>query len=164
MRRRGFPVLRLLRALLVLVIGIGLYLVIPIPGENGLSAVVVLLLALAAVLAVTGWAVQRAWVMDKVGDRVRLLALVLYVAVIVFALAYTWVGAVDPGAFTERMDRMDALYFTVTVLATVGFGDITAVTTEARLLVTFQMAFNIMVVSTAIGLIVNTPRSSQPRD
>jgi hypothetical protein len=32
-----------------------------------------------------------------------------------------------------------ALYFTVTVLATVGFGDITAQTAGARLLVTAQM-------------------------
>jgi voltage-gated potassium channel len=37
------------------------------------------------------------------------------------------------------MTHTDALYFTVTVFATVGFGDITARTDTARLLVTVQI-------------------------
>ena len=35
-------------------------------------------------------------------------------------------GSRYPGAFTERMNRLDSLYFVITVFATVGFGDITA--------------------------------------
>lgn len=162
-RRRGFPVLRLIRAMVVTAIGLALYLVVPLPRENTVSEVVILVLALGAVVAVAGWAVQRAWLKEKVAERLRLLALVLYVAVIVFALAYVSIGTSNPAAFTESMDRVDALYFTATVLATVGFGDITAVSHGARLLVTFQMVFNILVVSTALGLIINAPRQSAER-
>ena len=100
---------------------------------------------------------------EKVAERMRLLALVLYVAAIVFALAYVSISASDPASFTQPMDRVDALYFTATVLATVGFGDITAVSQPARLLVTFQMVFNVLVISTALGLIINAPRQAAER-
>ncbi len=32
----------------------------------------------------------------------------------------------DPAAFNETLTRIDSLYFTLTVFATVGFGDIAA--------------------------------------
>ncbi|TKR27021.1 two pore domain potassium channel family protein [Cellulomonas hominis] len=59
--------------------------------------------------------------------------------VVLFAAGYTSLSDAVPGAFTEPVDRLDALYFTMTVLATVGFGDITPVTGPARVVVTLQM-------------------------
>jgi hypothetical protein len=41
------------------------------------------------------------------------------------------------------MDKVGAMYFTVTVFSTVGFGDITAKTDLARTLVTVQMLVNL---------------------
>ena len=46
--------------------------------------------------------------------------------------------------------RTDALYFTVTVFSTVGFGDIVAVSQPARLVVTVQMLLDLL----ALGLVV----------
>jgi len=43
------------------------------------------------------------------------------------------------------MKKIDAMYFTVTVFSTVGFGDITAKTDLARSIVTIQMLFNLVV-------------------
>ncbi|MFE4197945.1 potassium channel family protein [Paenarthrobacter sp. NPDC056912] len=62
---------------------------------------------------------------------------VLFVSL--FSLLYTAIATSDPLAFTEPLDRLDALYFTTTTLATVGFGDITPVTDLARAVVTVQM-------------------------
>lgn len=59
--------------------------------------------------------------------------------IVLFAAGYTSLSEADAGAFTEPVDRLDALYFTMTVLATVGFGDITPVTGPARVVVTVQM-------------------------
>lgn len=59
--------------------------------------------------------------------------------VVLFAGGYAALSETTPGAFTEPVDRVDALYFTMTVLATVGFGDIAPVTAAARLVVTVQM-------------------------
>jgi hypothetical protein len=43
------------------------------------------------------------------------------------------------------MNRTDALYFTVTTFATVGFGDITATSQIARLMVTVQMVLDLLI-------------------
>ena len=51
------------------------------------------------------------------------------------------------------MTRTDALYFTVTVFSTVGFGDITAKTEAARLVVTGQMIADLVVIGLAVKVI-----------
>jgi voltage-gated potassium channel len=58
---------------------------------------------------------------------------------LVFASAYYVTGRIDADNFSEPLGRIDALYFSVTVFATVGFGDVVARTDVARLLVTLQM-------------------------
>ena len=51
---------------------------------------------------------------------------------------------------THPLTRTDTLYFTVTVFSTVGFGDITAASQSARLVVTAQMLLDLV----ALGLLV----------
>ena len=59
---------------------------------------------------------------------------------LLFARAYVTMANANPANFsTHPLTRTDALYFTVTVFATVGFGDITAVSQSARLEVTTQL-------------------------
>ncbi len=47
------------------------------------------------------------------------------------------------------------MYFTVTTLSTVGFGDITATGQAARLVVTLQMAFNLAFLGIVIRAFAN---------
>ncbi|WP_218005768.1 potassium channel family protein [Actinomadura hibisca] len=54
--------------------------------------------------------------------------------------------------------RLDALYFAMTTLGTVGFGDIVAVGQAARAVVTVQTAFDLLVVTTALSLVVGALR------
>jgi voltage-gated potassium channel len=42
------------------------------------------------------------------------------------------INGLNPGSYSEPMTRFDALYFTVTAFATVGFGGITPVSFPAR--------------------------------
>lgn len=67
-----------------------------------------------------------------------------------FAIAYALMSRDDPASFTQPMTRVDALYFTVTVFATVGFGDLAAVAEPARVVVTVQMLADLVL----IGVIV----------
>jgi hypothetical protein len=46
--------------------------------------------------------------------------------------------------FSQPLTRTGALYFSVTVFSTVGFGDITAKTDPARVIVTVQMFFDLI--------------------
>jgi voltage-gated potassium channel len=57
----------------------------------------------------------------------------------IFAGWYVMIQGENPGSFSERITHISALYFTVTVFATVGFGDIVATTDFARAVVTAQM-------------------------
>jgi subtilase family serine protease len=61
------------------------------------------------------------------------------------------------------MDKVDALYFTVTVFSTVGFGDITAKTDLARTLVTIQMLFNLVVVGLIAKVILGAVNVGQKK-
>ena len=60
-----------------------------------------------------------------------------------FSAVYFVMAASYPASFSEALSRMGALYFTVTVFATVGFGDITAVDDAARAVVTAQIVLNL---------------------
>jgi voltage-gated potassium channel len=57
----------------------------------------------------------------------------------IFAGFYVMIYGEDPTAFSEPITQVSGLYFTVTVFATVGFGDIVAQTDIARIIVTIQM-------------------------
>ena len=72
---------------------------------------------------------------------------------VVFAAVFYLTGHAQPDSFTEPMDKIGAMYFTVTVFSTVGFGDITAKTDLARTLVTIQMLFNLVVIGLAAKVI-----------
>lgn len=81
---------------------------------------------------------------------VESVALVLPLFLMLFAGTYVVLSTSDPGAFSEPVDRLDAVYFVVTVFATVGFGDISAASTTARVLVTGQMVGDLVL----IGLVL----------
>lgn len=65
---------------------------------------------------------------------------------LLFAATYVVIDGARPGSFTEPLSRTDALYFALTVFATVGFGDITPTTEIARVAVMIQMATGLIVV------------------
>ena len=56
--------------------------------------------------------------------------------------------------FSQPMTRTDALSLTVTVLATVGFGDITAKTGAARLVVIGQMSTDLIILGLGARVIL----------
>jgi CDP-diglyceride synthetase len=83
--------------------------------------------------------------------------------IVVFAAAYCTVDAQQPGAFSEALSRTDGLYFTVTVFATVGFGDISAVTQLARVLVTIQMLVGLLTVGVIAKVVFGAVQVAETR-
>ena len=84
---------------------------------------------------------------------------------LLFAATYFVMGRISASNFSETLTRTDALYFTVTVFATVGFGDITATSEGARALVTGQMVAGIVIVGIGARIIVDAikhGRQQQP--
>jgi len=81
-------------------------------------------------------------------------ALILVAAMFlaIFAMIYVMLSATNPDAFTEQLDPFNAYYFALTVLATVGFGDITPATTAARSVAMVQMAVDIAFIAVLIRI------------
>jgi voltage-gated potassium channel len=94
---------------------------------------------------------------------VRALAVGVPLLLVVFASAYCTVAAQQSGAFTESLNRTDALYFTVTVFATVGFGDISAVSELARILVTIQMVMGLITVGIIAKVVLGAVQVAETR-
>ncbi len=70
-------------------------------------------------------------------------------------------SADDPAAFTETLSRSDALYFTIVVFSTVGFGDITPDAEAARLVVGGQILLDLLVLGLGIQVILGAVRRSR---
>ncbi|MFZ8909409.1 MAG: potassium channel family protein [Candidatus Nanopelagicales bacterium] len=82
----------------------------------------------------------------------------------VFAKAYLLISVADPSAFNEELNSFTTYYFTVTVLGTVGFGDITPVSVLARSVAMTQMLFDIALLAVFVRIVagaVKTSRSHQ---
>lgn len=137
----------LLRSLTSVVVLVAVYYLLPLDRRVDPLTVVELVLGLLVFCAVVThevWAVMRS-------DEPRLRALEgvsssVPLFLLLFSTVYYLVDRSAPHSFTEPLSRTDALYFTVTVFATVGFGDIAPVTTATRLLATVQMVGDLVVI------------------
>lgn len=85
---------------------------------------------------------------------IETVALIIPLYMLIFARIYLSMSLTDPAVFSQALSHSSALYFTVTVFATVGFGDILAQTDGMRLLVTAQMLGNLLVLGGVVRLIV----------
>lgn len=91
------------------------------------------------------------------GARIEhVLAIVLW-AIAFFALAYLRLAGV-PGQFEGIAPRVDAVYFTMTTLTTVGYGDINAIGQTARVVVMLQMVFNVVFIAAGVRLLLIATR------
>ena len=80
---------------------------------------------------------------------------------LLFASAYFVLSRDDPMTFTQQLSRSDALYFTITIFSTVGFGDITPQGEATRLVVAVQMLLDLLVLGLGIQVIVGAARQGR---
>ncbi|MFF5446461.1 potassium channel family protein [Streptomyces sp. NPDC012888] len=84
---------------------------------------------------------------------VETLATTVPLFLLLYATTYYLLEESAAGSFTEPLTRTDALYFTLTVFSTVGFGDIAARTETARIVTMTQMAGNVILVGVATRIL-----------
>ncbi len=118
------------------------------------------LLVLAAMTAYHVGAVLRA---AHPGIRgVEALATTVLLFLLLFAATYFLMSHTSSSNFNvHALTRTDSIYFTVTVFATVGFGDISPASQVARLVVTAQMIFNLIVLGLGVRLIVGAVQQAR---
>jgi voltage-gated potassium channel len=164
-RERRRVLLRALARLIVsLVVLIGIYIIVPADRVIDDTAGVELAVGALLLAGVIAWELYRI-VRDpypEVRAGVSLLVVVAFV-VIMFSLAYATMSAAQPDSFNVPIGKGDAVYFTVTTLATVGFGDITATSTAARWVVTTQMLFDLVLLVGLARVIILAAKAGRAR-
>jgi voltage-gated potassium channel len=123
------------------------------------SVFVVLLATIAALLLKQ----MRDVLLDRTGVHPGfLIPLLVCLTVLVFSAAY-YNLAEEPGQFHGLRTRLDALYFTVATLATVGYGDIHPQGQTARLLALVQIVYNLVFLTAAATALSSRFRSHLSR-
>lgn len=152
------------RGVLVLVSVIVAYYAVPIGELPSGAGVVFSVLGLLGGIALLAWLmvrqVQRLVRSDPGDESVRLDSLIFLVFVVVplFAVGYLALENADASQFEELSTKTDALYFALSTLATVGFGDVHAAGQLARGLVTIQMAFDLVFVAALASVVTSQIR------
>ena len=143
--------------LLVAAITAGYYL-LPVPGRMRAASWEVFFWCGIAVLGVLILlAIRR---LLRAGEVARLRGLIVLLCLTVLFFAYADHTLAElPGQFAGLHTKTDSLYFNVSTVATVGFGDVHPVGQQARMAVTVQIIFNLVFLGTAVGLISGLMRA-----
>lgn len=141
--RRQVILLAALRMAAVLALILSLFFFVPVEGfnnENPASAWI--RVAAVALVFLIALAVQLKMILAAKVPQVRAAEAVVETILMflcLFALLYTSMSTTDRYSFSHPLSKIDALYFTTSTFATVGFGDITPVSQLARAVVSVQM-------------------------
>ena len=157
-------VLSAVRAIVTATVLVALYYLLPLDDLSGASAVGGLIVGIVIFLALVAWEVWR--ILRSVHPETRALEalfVVLPLFILMFATAYFLMGRAEPADFTEPLTRSDALYFTVTVFSTVGFGDVSPKGETTRLVVTGQMILDLVFLGVGIRTILGAVQKSKER-
>ena len=148
-----------LRSVIAGTVLITIYSLLPVGNVSGPRIVFRLIFAAAITVATVLWSVHS---VNKsalpLPRAMEALVVTVFVTMAAFATAYLNLSAHDTASFNEPLDKVSALYFTVTTLATVGYGDITPETETAQIAVMVQMVVNVTVVGTAVRVIIEKAR------
>jgi voltage-gated potassium channel len=150
--RRRLIVMGLLRALAATAALVAAYYLLPLDLLAHVPLGVTLAAGLLALTAMTAYQVRAIIGAPYPGVRaIEALAATGPLFLLLFAATYVLMAQADASNFNvHALTRTDSLYFTVTVFATVGFGDISPTSQTARLIVTAQMILDLIV----LGLVV----------
>jgi hypothetical protein len=136
------------------------YYLVPFAHLNGTRSVLRLITVVALVCAVLALQIRRISKAELPELRaVEALAVVIVVFLTGFAIVYLNLSHGTQATFTQSLDHTKALYFTISVFSTVGFGDITPRTDTARLIVSAQMLLDLVIIGTVVRLIFSAART-----
>jgi voltage-gated potassium channel len=143
---------------------VAIYYLLPLDHSARWFAVTALLIGLAALVGLVAFQVRAISGSRYPGLRaLEALGVTVPLFLLLFASTYLVLAALSARNFSQPLNHTDALYFTVTVFATVGFGDITATTAVARLVVTGQMIIDLIILGLGARVILGAVSRGRQR-
>jgi voltage-gated potassium channel len=163
-RHRRLIAAGLLRASVTAGVLLGVYFVVPIDEPLQISAVARLIACLIVFAGVVTWQVRSILRSRYPGIRAaEALAFTVPLFLLIFASTYFLMANSSSANFGRAMTRTDALYFTVTTFATVGYGDIAAASQPARAIVTIQMLLDLLILGLGVRALLGVVRIGKER-
>ena len=164
-QRRRLIAASLLRSFLTAAVLVALYYMAPVDGAFRLSAWLRVVVGSIVFVVVVVWEIRRIISSDFPGIRaIEALAATVPLFLLLFASTYFLMSTFGTGNFSqEDLTRTDALYFTVTVFSTVGFGDISATSETARLVVSGQMILDLVILGFGINAFMSAAKVGRKR-
>jgi hypothetical protein len=152
--RRRRITLALLRSAAVTVVLVAAYYLCPLDRLSHVPIGISLAVGLVALTTVATYQVRSIVRARHPAVRaVEALSVTAPLFLLLFAASYYLMAKADAGNFNvHTLTRTDALYFTVTVFATVGFGDINPTSQAARVLVMVQMILDLILLGLGIRI------------
>lgn len=86
------------------------------------------------------------------------MATIVPLFLVVFSTTHYLINVLNPGSYSEPMTRFDAIYFTMTTFATVGFGDITPVSFSARFATLVQIIGGLILIGVVARVLIGAAR------
>ncbi|MCX5259148.1 potassium channel family protein [Streptomyces canus] len=146
----------MVRSLLSAALLVTVYYLLPLDSAFTSGTVLELVGGIVALVLLLSWQIRKISLSRRPELRaMEALGTTLPLYLLLFATTYYLMEQSAPDSFSEPLTRSDALYFTVTVFSTVGFGDITPRSEPARLLATGQMTMNLLLIGVAARLLVS---------
>lgn len=162
-KRRRLIYGAVLRAVLTATVLVVLYYLLPFRSLTGSSALR-FLAGLLIFIGITVWQVKTITGSRYPGLKAaQALALILPLYLLVFASTYYVMEGASAANFSQPLTRTDALYFTVTVFSTVGFGDITPKSEPARIVLIVQMLGDLAVLGAGVRVLLGAVRRGRQR-
>jgi voltage-gated potassium channel len=159
--KRRLIVRSITRTLVIGAVIITAYFLVPLENISAADTVIRLVGGIALFVAAVAWQVRSIAVSRyPQAQAIEAVGMTVWLLTTVFAIVYVSLSVLDPLAFTEPLRPVTSLYFTTTVIATVGFGDISPVTDAARIIVTLQMFLDLLLAGIIVRLFL---RSAQTR-
>ena len=163
-KRRRLIFRAVLRGLLVTTVLVVLYYLLPLDQPWDTGTAVRLLIGLLIFAGITVWQVRAIAGSRYPGLRAaEALGLIIPFYLLLFASTYFVMERASAANFTQPLTRTDALYFSVTVFTTVGFGDISAKSETARVVLIFQMLADLALLGAGARVLLGAVRRGQQR-
>jgi hypothetical protein len=142
---------------------LGAFYALPFDHFSSERSVLRLSAVVALIVAVFIWQIRRISLAELPELRaVEALGIVIGVFLVGFSIVYLSMSNANAHSFSgfnRPLDHTQALYFTISVFSTVGFGDITAKTDTARLVVSAQMLLDLAIIGVVVRMILTAARS-----
>jgi voltage-gated potassium channel len=143
-----------------------LYFVLPLSDSDiNIGAVVILVLGAALFVSVLWWQfrrIGRSELPQLQAFETIIVSVPLFI--VVYSSTYLVMSHLNPASFTEKLDHVGSLYFTVVTLGTVGFGDIAPSTHAARLVVASQVLLDLALIALLVRAVFEVSRRRLSQD